>query len=112
MFAPLPVNVGLLSWAGYNLYTKPQLRQNSRLLATGAAATLALFGAEGYAAEWYRKTPRGQEEERKAKNEGALLFKHVHEVVLRPGVLGGLLGLGERHRPLVKVVDVLIDILQ
>ena len=92
------MNVGLLSWAGYQLYTKPHLRQDTRLLATSAAATLTLFGAEGYAAEQYRKTPRGKEEERKAKKEGALLYKHSREVVLRPGVFGGLLGLGELSR--------------
>ena len=49
---------------------------------------------EGYAAEKYRETPAGQEEERKARAEGAALYRVARENLLRPGVLGGLLGLG------------------
>ena len=86
------VNVGLLSWASYSLYTKPHLRHDSRLLASAAAAALTLLGAEGYAAEKYRETPAGQEEERRAKAEGAALYRAVKEHLLRPGVLGGLIG--------------------
>ena len=87
------VNVGLLGWAGYNLYTKPYLRHDRRLLATGAAVALGLFGVEGYAAEKYLETPAGREEERKAREEGALLYRKAREIVLRPGVLGGMVGL-------------------
>ncbi|KAF7793770.1 hypothetical protein EIP86_004891 [Pleurotus ostreatoroseus] len=65
----------------------------ARLLGTGAAAALALFGCEGFVAEQYGKTPAGQAEERKAREEGALLYKHAREHLLRPGVLGGLVGL-------------------
>lgn len=87
------VNVGLLGWAGYNLYTKPYLRHDRRLLATGAAVALGLFGVEGYAAEKYLETPAGREEERKAREEGALLYRKAREIVLHPGVLGGMVGL-------------------
>jgi hypothetical protein len=62
------------------------------VIATGAA----IIGIEGYGASVYRQTPRGQEEERKAREEGAVIYKHAREAVLRPGVLGGLVGLGER----------------
>ena len=86
------MNVGLLSWASYALYTTPALRHDTRRLVSGAAAALALFGAEGYAAESYLATPEGREEERKARREGAALYRHAREVVLRPGVLGGILG--------------------
>jgi hypothetical protein len=57
----------------------------------GAAALLAL---EGYGAAQYRDTPQGREEERRAREEGALVYRQAREVVLRPGVLGGLVGLG------------------
>ena len=84
-----PVNVGLLSWASYALYTRPALRHDTRLLVSGAAAAITLFGAEGYATEKYLATPAGQEEEARAKREGALLYRNAREVVLRPGVFGG-----------------------
>ena len=86
------VNLGLLSWASYALYTKPHLRRDTKVLASAAAAALTLLGAEGYAAEKYRETPAGQEEERRAKAEGAALYRAARENLLRPGVLGGLLG--------------------
>lgn len=89
------VNVGLLSWASYALYTKPHLRRDTKLLASAAAAALTLLGAEGYAAEKYRETPAGQEEERRAKKEGAVLYRTAKEHLLRPGVLGGLVGVCE-----------------
>ncbi|KIP04842.1 hypothetical protein PHLGIDRAFT_19866 [Phlebiopsis gigantea 11061_1 CR5-6] len=86
------VNVGLLSWAGYSLYTKPHLQRDTKLLASAAVAALALLSAEGYAAEKYRETPAGQEEERRAKAEGATLYRTAKEHLLRPGVPSGLIG--------------------
>jgi len=86
------VNVGLLSWASYSLYVNPFLRRDARFLGTAAATAVVLLGAEGYAAERYSKTPRGQDEARRAKLEGAALYRHSREAILRPGVLGGLLG--------------------
>lgn len=47
---------------------------------------------EGVATESYRKTDAGRAEEGKARKEGAAVYKHAKEVVLRPGVLGGLVG--------------------
>ncbi|CAE6482667.1 unnamed protein product [Rhizoctonia solani] len=86
------VNVGLLAFIGRELYTKPHLRSDSRTLGIGAAATFALFGVEGALADAYVKTPAGKKEKERAKKEGAALYRHTREVVLRPGVLGGLIG--------------------
>ncbi|CAL1706984.1 unnamed protein product [Somion occarium] len=86
------VNIGILSGAGYVYYTKPQVRQDTRLLASTAAGILTLFGAEGYAAERYLETPAGKEEEKKAREEGAALYRVAREHILRPGALGGLVG--------------------
>jgi hypothetical protein len=62
-----------------------------------------LLVVEGYAAEIYRQNPRGGAEERRAKQEGALLITKVKEVVFRPGVLGGYFGLGEPSKVIVDV---------
>lgn len=88
----LLVNVGLLAFVGRELYTKPHLRGDTRTLGITAAAAIALLGAEGALADAYIKTPAGQEEKERAKKEGAALYRHSREVVLRPGVLGGLVG--------------------
>ncbi|PCH43694.1 hypothetical protein WOLCODRAFT_26122 [Wolfiporia cocos MD-104 SS10] len=86
------VNVGLLGSAGYALYTRPHLRRDARALASAAATALVVLGGESYAAEKYRETPRGRAEEERARSEGAALYRHARECILRPGVLGGLLG--------------------
>ncbi|QRV72440.1 hypothetical protein RhiJN_15357 [Ceratobasidium sp. AG-Ba] len=86
------VNVGLLAFAGREFYTKPHLRTNTRALGTVAATTLVLLGVEGALAEAYVKTDAGQKEKARAKKEGAALYRQTREVVLRPGVLGGLVG--------------------
>lgn len=89
-----PVNIGLLAGAARAFYVQPNLRRDTKVISSTAAATLTLLTAEGFLAEKYRKTPRGQDEERRAKEEGTLIYKHLREIILRPGVLGGLLGLG------------------
>ncbi|CDO69192.1 hypothetical protein BN946_scf185042.g94 [Trametes cinnabarina] len=86
------LNLGLIGGAAYTYYTKPHLRRDTRAIAATVAAALSLLGAEGYAAEKYRETPRGQREAEKAKKEGAALYRVAREHILRPGVLGGLLG--------------------
>jgi hypothetical protein len=90
----LKVNIGLLSTVGYGFYTKPSLRQNFTAISSAAAGVLLLIGTEGYAAEKYRQTPIGRQEERRAREEGTLIYKHLREQVFRPNVLGGLVGLG------------------
>jgi hypothetical protein len=85
-------NVGLIGAFGYQLYSKPHLRRDTRALSTAAVSALVLLGSEGYVAEAYRKTAQGQAEERRAREEGAYLYQLTRDVVLRPGVLGGLVG--------------------
>ncbi|KAJ7262290.1 hypothetical protein B0H12DRAFT_1231321 [Mycena haematopus] len=86
------VNIGLLAGAARAFYVNPHYRRDTQVISTAVAATLAVFGVEAYTAEAYRRTAAGQEEERKAKEEGALIYRHVREQILRPGTLGGLLG--------------------
>jgi hypothetical protein len=104
-------NLGLIGAAGYAYYTEPRLRRDTRTIGTTAAVGLALLGLEGYGAAEYRKTPRGQEEERRARKEGAIIYKHAREVVLRPGVLGGLVGLGKFFAAAENTVHMLISLL-
>ncbi|KAF7376047.1 Phospholipid-transporting ATPase [Mycena sanguinolenta] len=87
------VNIGLLAGAARAFYVNPHYRRNTQVISATAAATLALLGVEGYAADAYRKTAAGQEEERRAKEEGAAIYRYLREQILRPGTLGGLLGL-------------------
>ena len=87
------MNVGILGYASYALYTNPSLRRDTRVLTVGSISLLTLFGLEGYGAERYAQTPRGKAERERAREEGAALYRHAREVVLRPGVLGGLVGL-------------------
>ena len=87
------VNVGILGYASYALYTNPSLRHSPRALSIGSISLLSLFTIEGIAASHYAQTPTGRSERKRAKKEGAALYRHAREVVLRPGVLGGLVGL-------------------
>ncbi|KAL5507661.1 hypothetical protein ACEPAH_7117 [Sanghuangporus vaninii] len=87
------VNVGLLGYSSYALYTDPSIRRDKRVLSIGSVSLLTLLGLEGYAAERYAKTPEGKAERQRAREEGTAIYRHVREVVLRPGVLGGLVGL-------------------
>ncbi|THH05341.1 hypothetical protein EW145_g4869 [Phellinidium pouzarii] len=87
------VNVGIISYAGYALYSTPTLWRDARVLCTGALSILALFGLEGFGVERYAQTPRGKAEREHARKEGAAVYRHTREVVLRPGVLSGLFGL-------------------
>jgi hypothetical protein len=94
MFALL-VNVGIIAAVGHAYYTEPHLRRDTTVIGSTVAGAVTLLSLEGYMAERYRKTLHGQDEERRAKEEGALLYRHMREIVLRPGVLGGLVGLRE-----------------
>ncbi|KAF7317046.1 hypothetical protein HMN09_00439200 [Mycena chlorophos] len=86
------VNLGLIGGAARAFYANPHYRRDTTILSTVAAGSLAILFAEGFAADAYRKTPAGQEEERRAREEGALIYRHAKEQVLRPGTLGGLVG--------------------
>lgn len=65
------------------------------MIGTALTGIVALFAVEGFAAERYAQTPRGKEEARRAKEEGALIYRQARQHILRPDVLGGLVGLGE-----------------
>ncbi|KIY74298.1 hypothetical protein CYLTODRAFT_416144 [Cylindrobasidium torrendii FP15055 ss-10] len=87
------VNLGLFAGAARAFYADPALRRNPKALSATAAATFALLGLEGYGAERYQSTEYGKAELQRAKKEGTLIYRHLNEYVLRPGVLGGLVGL-------------------
>ncbi|KAH7099283.1 hypothetical protein BKA62DRAFT_710530 [Auriculariales sp. MPI-PUGE-AT-0066] len=86
------VNVGLLATASYSFYTDPALRRDRRAIGGTVVGALVLLGAEGWLAESYAKTEAGQREAQKAREEGAYVYRRAHDIVLRPGVFGGLLG--------------------
>lgn len=88
-------NIGLVSGAAYKFYNDPHLRRDTRAIVAAVAGALTLLGAEGYAAGKYRETPRGQREAEEVKREGAAIYRTAREHILRPGVLGGLLGVCE-----------------
>ena len=88
------MNVGLLGTLGYQLYTQPRLRSDVTVLGGSATGALIILVAEGFLAEAYRNTAQGKEDEQRAREEGAALYKHAKEIVLRPKVFGGLLGVG------------------
>lgn len=62
-------------------------------MTTAGISALVLFGVEGYAVDKYAQTPGGRENRRRAKEEGSDIYRHTREIVLRPGVMGGLIGL-------------------
>jgi hypothetical protein len=82
---------------GRTFYTRPDLRQNATAIYSAVGASMALLSVEGYIAEAYGKTSRGKEEEKRARKDGALIYRHLHEQILRPQVLGGLIGIGIHH---------------
>ena len=95
------VNIGLFAGASYAYYTHLPLRRDARAIASTVAVAVALLGGEGYAAEQFRQTPQGKKEERRAREEGSLVYRHAREHILRPGVSGGIVGLG-RSCPVVR----------
>jgi hypothetical protein len=90
-----PVNIGLLASVGRTFYVEPSLRRDAKAIGATIAGTLAVLSVEGYAAARYAQTPAGQAEAQRSKEEGSLIYRQSREVVLRPGVLGGLVGIGK-----------------
>ena len=78
---------------GHVFYTQPHFRHNTKVIASTVAGALALLGAESFAANQCTRIPAGQGGTGRAKEHGAALYKHTREIVLRPGILGGLVGL-------------------
>lgn len=87
------VNIGLLLGASRAFYTQPHLRSDYRVIASTATGAIAIVSLEGLATEQYSKTDRGRREAERAKHEGTLLYRNTQELLLRPGVLGGLVGI-------------------
>ena len=85
-------NVGLLSTIGYYAYTRRNVPWDRNYVGATAASVLALFGIEGVVADQFAQTPEGQEEIARAKEEGSKVYVNARELILRPGVAGGLLG--------------------
>ncbi|ORX41014.1 hypothetical protein BD324DRAFT_647914 [Kockovaella imperatae] len=87
------VNVGILGTLGYYAYTRRDQPWDRRIVGGAVAGTLALFGAEGYVADSYLDTAEGRAEAERAKREGSRAYLRAKEVILRPGVFGGLAGI-------------------
>jgi len=87
------VNVGLLVGAGRAFYVKPEYRHDPVVISSTAAAALLLGSVEGYFAEKFHQSPEGQEAERRAREEGSIIYQHIHEIILRPSYLGGFVGI-------------------
>jgi gas vesicle protein len=85
-------NVGLLGTLGYYAYTRRNIPWNRNYVAAAAASTLSLFATEGVVAERYSTTPEGKAELLRAKQEGSRAYIQAKEIVLRPQVAGGALG--------------------
>jgi len=86
------VNVGLIASAGYAFYSRPSYRSDTKIIGSTVAGALLLLGTEGYFAEGYANTDQGRLEAQRAREEGGYLYRQAKEVVLRPGVLGGIVG--------------------
>lgn len=93
------MNIGVLGALGYNIYKKPSLitepRTNIRPLAYISGGLITFFVLEGFIADKYLDTPQGQDELRRAEEEGHLIYNKTKEIILRPKVAGGILGVGE-----------------
>lgn len=85
-------NVGLLGTLGYYAYTRRNVPWNRNYVAAAAAGTLSLFATEGVVAERYSTTPEGKAELARAKQEGSRAYIQAREIILRPQVAGGALG--------------------
>lgn len=85
-------NVGLLSVIGYHAYTRRNVPWDRNIVGGTVASVLALFGIQGIVAEKFANTPEGKQEIEQAKREGSKFYVNAREVILRPGVAGGLLG--------------------
>ena len=103
------VNLGVLSSIGYTLYTHPHARTNPRFLGLSALGIFTLFSAEGLTPRRYLDSPhdhqthqvqsRGPPTIRRLTfylslipQEIVTLKRKSKEIILRPGVFGGLLG--------------------
>jgi len=91
------VNVGLLAGGSYAFYTHPNLRRDTKIIASAAAATFALFGVESYAIEVCQNPPKKNATDRNNEEGSTAAFvrRCVRENVPRSGVIGGTTGVGK-----------------
>lgn len=86
------MNVGIISGVGYLAYTKPRLRQDLRVVSGTVAGIFAIVGVEGYISKLYAT---GVESEKpRVASDNARILDLTKKHLLRPGVLGGFVGLG------------------
>jgi len=85
-------NVGLIASAGYAFYSKPHYRTDSKIISSAVGVALLILGSEGILAEAYGQTEQGRVEAQRAREEGDYLYRRTREIVLRPGILGGIVG--------------------
>lgn len=93
------MNVGLLSGVGYLAYTRPHLRQSTRVVSATVIGSLAVIGVEGQIAHIYGSLldSGGRHAARSKRGIGpkaSAFLSTVKEYLLRPGVLGGIAGIG------------------
>jgi len=88
------VNIGLLAGGSYAFYTHPNLRRDTKVIASAAAATFALFGVESYAIKVCQNPPKKNATDRNNEEGSTAAFvrRCVREHVPRSGVIGGTTG--------------------
>jgi len=91
------VNIGLLASVGRIFYVRPHLRRDVAAITSAVAAATAIIAVEGVASVRFCPTPQGREQQKKMKKQGATVMHHLHEQIMRPGILGGMIGLGNSH---------------
>ncbi|KAF7327449.1 hypothetical protein MKEN_00323000 [Mycena kentingensis (nom. inval.)] len=74
------VNLGLMGGAARAFWLDPSLRRDTRVISSVAGTRTA-------------RPPPARRRRRRAREEGALIYRHAKEQILRPGTLGGLVGL-------------------
>ena len=102
------MNIGLLGGIAYFAYTQPALRQNVRVVSTTAIGILAVAGVEGYIAQENGHPPGRKERKGASRKRTSGLVSSIKEHLLRPGVLGGVVGIGR----CLAVFKVLVPLIQ
>jgi len=85
------VNIGLLAGGSYAFYTHPNLRRDTRIIASAAAATFALFGVETYAIK-VCQNKNATDRNNKEGSTAAFVRRFVRDYAPRSGVIGGTTG--------------------
>ena len=90
------VNLGLLAGGSYTFYTHPNLRRDTKTIASAAAATFALFGIESYTIEVCQNPPKKTATDQNSEDgpTAAFVHRYIRERVPRSGVIGGTTGVG------------------